>query len=156
MLSLLGSRKLKLRHTDLPPNRVCFSFNWFLVPFFPCCFRCDTVLPVQGGVYRRLSATTVSQGERASDALSMFAEATVLPYVKDLVRGNLCAFIAGSLDEIDQVEVAVMSVLQFLPGMTVAVAADNAAFDAYDRCETKTTIVLMRALFLFRYPFLKL
>lgn len=96
-------------------------------------FRCDTGLPVEGGVYRRLTATTVSEGENASDALSMFSEASVLPYVNDLVRGNLCAFIAGSLDEVDEVEVAVMSVLQFLPGMRVAVAADNAAFDSYDR-----------------------
>ena len=63
----------------------------------------------------------------------MFADATVLPYVNDLVRGNLCAFIAGGVNEVDQVEVAVMSVLEFLPGMTVAVAADNAAFHTYQR-----------------------
>ena len=47
---------------------------------------------------------------------------------------------AGSLDEVDQVEVAVMSVLQFLPGMRVAVAADNTAFDSYNRCEPSAPI----------------
>lgn len=126
-------------------------------------------MPVQGGPYRRLTATTATEGEmaeivsqelkawkgshtvnkkaqrkrknrklqnaEAKDAQSMFAEATVLPYVNDLVRGNLCAFVSGHLDEVDQVEVAVMSVLQFLPGMRVAVAADSAGFDAYDRYE---------------------
>lgn len=116
-------------------------------------FRCETGLPVQGGVYRRLAATTFPGGEGASDALSMFSEATVLPYVNDLVRGNLCAFMAGSLDEVDRVEVAVMSVLQFLPGMRVAVAADDAAFDAYDRCEpyASTTSFASRVLFFFRW-----
>ena len=65
----------------------------------------------------------------------MFAEATVLPYVNDLVRGDLCAFIVGDENEVDQVEMAVTSVLHFIPGMTVAVATDNAGFHAYQRWE---------------------
>lgn len=90
---------------------------------------------------RRLAASTKESDSlglplavaEIEDAQSMFADATVLPYTNDLVRGNLCAFVAGHLDEVDQVEVAVMSFLQFLPGMTVAVAADNEGFDAYGR-----------------------
>ena len=71
--------------------------------------------------------------EEVKDAQSMFSDSTAIPYVNELVRGNMCAFVAGHLNEVDHVEVAVMSVLQFLPGMTVAVAADNEGFDAYQR-----------------------
>lgn len=102
--------------------------------------RCETLEPVE--VYlsdsRRLSAGVdnsrhmlSSAAPEVDDAQSMFADATILPYVNDLVRGNMCAFIAGDVNEVDQVEVAVKSVLQFLPGMTVAVAADSARFHAY-------------------------
>ena len=71
--------------------------------------------------------------DAVDDVQSMFDAATILPYMDDLVRGNICAFIAGDVEEVDQVEVAVMSVLQFLPGMRVAVATDNAGFHAYQR-----------------------
>ena len=37
------------------------------VPLHRFCCRCETVLPVQGGVYRRLAATTVSEGESAAN-----------------------------------------------------------------------------------------
>lgn len=67
------------------------------------------------------------------DAQSMFDDATISPYVNDLVRGNLCAFIAGDVDEVDQVKVAVMSVLEFVPGMRVAVAAESEGFHSYQR-----------------------
>ena len=94
--------------------------------------RCATLEPVDTYV-----TTTTSRRLATSvgNAQSMFAEATVLPYVNDLVRGNLCAFIAGDANEVDQVEMAVTSVLHFIPGMTVAVATDNAGFHAYQRWE---------------------
>lgn len=94
--------------------------------------RCDTVMPVSY-VFTPTSSRRLATS--VEDAQSIFADATVLPYVNDLVRGNLCAFIAGEANEVNGVEVAVKSVLQFFPGMTVAVAADNAGFHAYQRWE---------------------
>lgn len=97
------------------------------------------MLPVEvDDIYRRLSAVVADSpklmvGSEMDDAQSMFADATILPYVNDLVRGNLCAFIGGDVNEVEKVEVAVMSVLQFLPGMTVAVATDSTGFHAYQR-----------------------
>ena len=79
--------------------------------------------------WNRVTAAAVD----ADDANSLFNDATILPYVNDLVRGNLCAFFAGDQNEVDQVEVAVRSVLQFVPGMRVAVAADDAGFHSYQR-----------------------
>ena len=103
--------------------------------YAPYVSRCDTLAPVEGPYdFRRLSASVEDRTHHnADDAQSMFDDATILPYVNDLVRGNLCAFIAGDEHDVDQVEVAVKSVLQFLPGMRVAVAADAAGFDEYQR-----------------------
>eukprot|EP00904_Undaria_pinnatifida_P010718 jgi/Undpi1/6777/HiC_scaffold_21.g09255.m2 len=105
---------------------------------------CSSAMPVTAYATSSTRRLTVSAKEsvppvprldsaEGKDAQSMFAEAAALPYVNDLVRGNLCAFFAGEVNEVERVEVAVMSVLQFLPGMTVAVAADTEGFDAYER-----------------------
>ena len=95
--------------------------------------RCDTLEPVD--IYALAPSSSRRLATSVEDAQSIFADATVLPYVNDLVRGNLCAFIAGEANEVNGVEVAVKSVLQFFPGMTVAVAADYAGFHAYQRWE---------------------
>lgn len=87
---------------------------------------------------RRLTPTNTGVIEAASgsgeDAPSFFSEAAQLPYTEELVRNNLCAFVSGQAAEVDQVEVTVMSILQFVPGMRVAIAteADGVAdFDMY-------------------------
>lgn len=64
-----------------------------------------------------------------------FAQAAERPFTKDLVRGNLCAFIAARADEVEQWEVTVMSIVQFVPGMRVAVAAEGEdGVAAFERC----------------------
>ena len=58
------------------------------------------------------------------NAPSFFSEAAEQPYTDELVLGSLCAFVSGRAAEVDQVEVTVMSILQFVPGMRVAVATE--------------------------------
>ena len=72
---------------------------------------------------------------RANDAdlAALFIEASKQPFDRDLVRGSLCAFITARSDDVRQVEVTVMSILQFVPGIRVAIAAEENGFDAFKR-----------------------
>lgn len=99
---------------------------------------------------RRLEPTNtgaVAASGSGEDAPRFFSEAAQLPYTEELVRNNLCAFVSGQAAEVDQVEVTVMSILQFVPGMRVAIAteADGVAnFDMYVftvRCLISTYLV---------------
>lgn len=74
------------------------------------------------------------QGSAEKDeTASFFADAAELPYTHDLARGNLCAFIAGRAGDADLTKVTVMSILSFVPGMRVAVAAEDAELGNYER-----------------------
>lgn len=61
------------------------------------------------------------------------ASSASLPFTHELVRGDLCAFIGGRAGEVEQTRVTVESILEFMPGMRVAVAVEPESFDAYDR-----------------------
>ncbi|CAN0582694.1 unnamed protein product, partial [Ectocarpus sp. 12 AP-2014] len=65
--------------------------------------------------------------------ISFFEEAAERPFFQDLKRGNLCAFVGGRVGEEAMWEVTVKSILQFMPGMRVAIAAGTKGLDAYDR-----------------------
>ncbi|CAM9900724.1 unnamed protein product [Ectocarpus fasciculatus] len=112
---------------------------------------CSTVKPVD--VYgRRLSADDGSdplsvakliEAEDGEDeasvhvdrenAIRFFEEAAERPYFQDLNRGNLCAFVSGRVGEEAMWEVTVKSILQFVPGMRVAIAASVEGLGAYER-----------------------
>lgn len=75
------------------------------------------------------------KADHGDDIAGFFAEAAERPFIKDLVRGNLCAFIAAREDDVQQWEVTVMSILQFVPGVRVAIAAEgNDGVAAFERC----------------------
>ena len=64
------------------------------------------------------------------------AKSARLPFTHDLARGDLCAFLGGKAGEVEQTRVTVESILEFMPGMRIAVAVEPDCFDAYDRCES--------------------
>lgn len=74
-----------------------------------------------------------SLGATHDDDVSFFVEAAKRPFVGDIARGNICAFIAGNADTVDQLEVTVTSILQFVPGMRVAVAVEAESLETYRR-----------------------
>ncbi|CAN0343563.1 unnamed protein product [Ectocarpus sp. 12 AP-2014] len=112
---------------------------------------CSTVMPVD--VYgRRLSASDDSDPFRVAKmieaedvgnelsvdvdmekAIRFFEEAAERPYSQDLKRGNLCAFVGGRVGEEAMWEVTVKSILQFMPGMRLAIAAEADGLGAYKR-----------------------
>ncbi|CAM9164100.1 unnamed protein product [Ectocarpus sp. 6 AP-2014] len=55
------------------------------------------------------------------------------PFAEDVERHRVCAFVAGTASQVDQIEVTVSSVLEFVPGMRVVVAAEADAVDVYER-----------------------
>lgn len=57
--------------------------------------------------------------------------ATMTPFSKNLLRGNLCAFIPGYLNQRQYAKISVESVVRFMPGMRVAVAADPSEIAEY-------------------------
>ncbi|CAM9403327.1 unnamed protein product [Ectocarpus fasciculatus] len=71
-------------------------------------------------------------GDR-ENVISFFEEAAKVPYSQDLKRGDLCAFVSGRVGEEAMWEVTVKSILQFVPGMRVAIAAEAEGLDAYER-----------------------
>lgn len=70
----------------------------------------------------------------ADPTWTFFREAAERPFVGDVTRGNTCGFIAGRADEAEMWEVTAKSILEFLPGMRVAVAAEAEGLAEYERC----------------------
>lgn len=54
-------------------------------------------------------------------------------YTKGVKRGEICAFIEGHADRVLQTDVTVQSILEFVPGVRVAVAAEQDSLAAYER-----------------------
>lgn len=92
--------------------------------------------PVEAYTRRRLKAANTGVVAPApgsgEDAPTFFSEAAQRPYTEELVRDNLCAFVSGGAAEVDQVEVTVMSILQFVPGMRVAIATEADGVDDFE------------------------
>lgn len=88
-------------------------------------------------VYTRRLKTAHTGAPAASvsgeNAPAFFSEAAQRPYTDELVRDNLCAFVSGQAAEVDQVEVTVMSILQFVPGMRIAIATEADGVDIFER-----------------------
>lgn len=55
------------------------------------------------------------------------------PFTKDLVRGNLCAFVSGYHVFLPETLVAVRSVHHFMPGMRMTVATHPGEFSVFNR-----------------------
>ncbi|CAM9712766.1 unnamed protein product [Ectocarpus sp. 4 AP-2014] len=66
-------------------------------------------------------------------AIRFFEAAAERTYLGEVERGNLCAFVGGRVGEEAMLEVTVKSILQFMPGMKVAIAAAAEGLDAYER-----------------------
>lgn len=70
---------------------------------------------------------------KKSKSARVFEEAASTPFEGDIARGNLCAFVAGRADDVDEWTVTVQSIQKFAPGVRVAVAAEADALEAYER-----------------------
>lgn len=57
----------------------------------------------------------------------------MLPFTTHIKRGELCAFMIGHGHFIRETQVSVESVIQFMPGMTIAVAVRNEVYSVYNR-----------------------
>lgn len=57
----------------------------------------------------------------------------MIPYVNDLTRGDICAFIVGYLPFLAEVEMTVKSISYFMPGMRIAVTVHPTHFDLFHR-----------------------
>lgn len=67
------------------------------------------------------------------DMTFFFSEMSARPFTDDLVRDNVCAFVAGRSRDVEQLEVIVEGILQFAPGMRIAIATDFEGLDPYKR-----------------------
>lgn len=91
--------------------------------------RCDTLAPVDPNDLHVVT-TELSEREKVAE---FFEEQSKLMFTNDIPRNGLCAFVAGTESEVDQLEVTVTSILEFLPGARVAIAAEDDALDAFRR-----------------------
>ncbi|CAN0159174.1 unnamed protein product, partial [Ectocarpus sp. 8 AP-2014] len=83
---------------------------------------------------RRLVETpTIAASADRVEVSHFFEMESERPFAEDVERGRVCAFVAGTAFQVDQIEVTVSSVLEFVPGMRVVVAAEADAVDAYER-----------------------
>lgn len=113
-------------------------------------FRCDSLMPLDAErrilselapSHRRLSAVRPIPAEADAnedidvegedDFETFIANSASIDFNKELTRGDLCAFIAGDEDQIEQTDVTVQSILEFLPGMRIAIAAESDDLAAY-------------------------
>eukprot|EP00903_Cladosiphon_okamuranus_P019226 g17680.t1 len=101
---------------------------------------CDTVRPPSAyDSPRRLAsfakvaekpATAVGADESGPEAL--MRRSAEMAYTEGVKRGEICVFIEGHADRVLQTEAAVQSVLEFVPGVRVAVAAEQDSLGAYE------------------------
>ncbi|CAM9604376.1 unnamed protein product [Scytosiphon promiscuus] len=55
------------------------------------------------------------------------------PYVKDITRGQICAFMTGFSSFLGETEVTVKSIIEFMPGMRIAIATQAADVSVFQR-----------------------
>lgn len=91
--------------------------------------RCDTLAPVDPAALREVAPELSERDEVAQ----FFDEEAKRMFTDQIPRGGLCAFVAGTESEVDQLEVTVTSILEFVPGIRVAIAAEEGSVDAYQR-----------------------
>lgn len=101
--------------------------------------RCDTLAPVD---LNDLRVVTPELSER-DEVVQFFDDEGKRMFTDEVTRDGLCAFVAGTEAQLDQLEVTVTSILEFLPGMRVAIAAEDDAVDAYRRCVCFSTVVVV-------------
>jgi len=98
------------------------------------------VKPVSAYGGRRLAATEADSSEDSEDEVAgetdfdaFMRRSADQAFTKDTKRGEICAFIEGRADQVLQTDVTVQSVLEFLPGLRVAVAVEPESLEAYER-----------------------
>jgi len=76
-------------------------------------------------------AVAVTENSSDNDAkttkpeINSFFELSHQPFTEDMTRGEICAFIAGREDEATKWAVTMRSILQFEPGMRIAIAVEG-------------------------------
>ncbi|CAM9840562.1 unnamed protein product [Scytosiphon promiscuus] len=96
---------------------------------------CDTLEPVSAYNSRRLSRSSQlddrDHGEEGEFEWYMRGAADTA-FTHDVKRGEICAFIQGGPGRLQQTEVTVQSILEFVPGIRVAVATEPGSLAAYE------------------------
>lgn len=57
----------------------------------------------------------------------------MIPFTKDMVRGELCAFMYGYYAFLSELTVIVEGMLHFMPGMRIAIATNPSHFSVFNR-----------------------
>lgn len=73
------------------------------------------------------------EGEEERGLESFMRRSAERAFTADVKRGEICAFVEGHADRVLQTEVTVQSVLEFVPGVRVAVAAEPDSLAEYER-----------------------
>ena len=55
------------------------------------------------------------------------------PFIGDITRGNICVFIPGYFDFFHETRLAVDAILNFMPGVRVAIATDPKEYHVFHR-----------------------
>ena len=69
----------------------------------------------------------------ASDLDTFLTESANTPFMDDMSRGDICAFTSGGMKELEQTDVTTQSILAFVPGVRVVIAAEAGSKPAYER-----------------------
>lgn len=89
----------------------------------------EALVQVSTGALR----SVFSDSKGSSSGSENFGEFSAIPFDRDLIRGNLCAFISSSAQVIGETDASVRSVLTFMPGMRTAIAVSEKDFHLFDR-----------------------
>eukprot|EP00903_Cladosiphon_okamuranus_P005533 g5510.t1 len=73
------------------------------------------------------------QEEEEEEEIVAPVTASMMPYTKDLVHGDLCAFTTGYFTFLAETESSVRSIQHFMPGVRVRVAVDPVYFSVFNR-----------------------
>lgn len=76
--------------------------------------------------------TSVSP-EPPSDLEVFLTESADTSFTDDMSRGEICAFISGSMKELEEIDVTTQSILEFVPGVQVVIATKAGSKSAYER-----------------------
>lgn len=119
---------LSLTHTHiicgqmpLSPNGEITHPTVFSPPFFS---RCPLLIDIRGplGASRLSSTDDDAPYDPANE-----------PYLKDITRGQICAFMTGFSSFLKETEVTVKSIVHFMPGMRVAIATQDHDISVFER-----------------------
>lgn len=77
-----------------------------------------------------MASSSSSSGDEEDEDFDHFS---AMVFEKDIVFGNLCAFVSSSAELVGETDATVRSVQTFMPGMRTAIAVSDEDFQLFDR-----------------------